>query len=180
MVHPFTLPNDPRILLADFDQSFNLAKKWNHGVLASNGEVVVVLDDDTHIENPEWLSQIVGQLQFGDIGVVGPMLLLEDGRISSAGITMKPKPTHLSHGKSSLSDGWMGVHSVARSVSAVSGACMAFRRCDFNMVGGFSENYYISYADIDFCMKTCSAGSSNGMDPKITCLPFWSAHTWCN
>ena len=166
MVHPFTLPNDPRILLADFDQSFNLAKKWNHGVLASQGEVVVVLDDDTHVENPEWLSQIVGQLQFSDIGVVGPMLLLEDGRISSAGISMKPKPTHLSHGKSSLSDGWMGVHSVARSVSAVSGACMAFRRCDFNMVGGFSENYYISYADIDFCMKIAAQGLRTAWTPR--------------
>ena len=166
MVHPFTLPNDTRILLADFDQSFNLAKKWNHGVLASKGDVVVVLDDDTHVDNPEWLSQIVGQLQFSDIGVVGPMLLLEDGRISSAGITMKPRPTHLSHGKSSLSDGWMGVHSVARSVSAISGACMAFRRSDFNTVGGFSENYRVSYADIDFCMKLAAQGLRTAWTPR--------------
>ena len=166
MVHPFTLPNDTRILLTDFDQSFNLAKKWNHGVLASQGKVVVVLDDDTHVDKPEWLSQIVGQLQFSDIGVVGPMLLLEDGRISSAGITMKPKPTHLSHGKSSLSDGWMGVHSVARSVSAISGACMAFRRSDFNTVGGFSENYRVSYADIDFCMKLAAQGLRTAWTPR--------------
>jgi len=166
MVHPFTLPNDTRILLADFDQSFNLAKKWNHGVLASKGDVVVVLDDDTHVDKPEWLSQIVGQLQFSDIGVVGPMLLLEDGRISSAGITMKPRPTHLSHGKSSLSDGWMGVHSVARSVSAISGACMAFRRSDFNTVGGFSENYRVSYADIDFCMKLAAQGLRTAWTPR--------------
>jgi GT2 family glycosyltransferase len=166
MVHPFTLPDDSRILLADFDQSFNLAKKWNQGVLASKGKVVVVLDDDTHVDKPEWLSQIVGQLQFSDIGVVGPMLLLEDGRISSAGITMKPKPTHLSHGKSSLSDGWMGVHSVARSVSAISGACMAFRRTDFNTVGGFSENYRISYADIDFCMKLAAQGLRTVWTPR--------------
>jgi O-antigen biosynthesis protein len=166
MVHPFTLPNDTRILLTDFDQSFNLAKKWNHGVLASQGKVVVVLDDDTHVDKPEWLSQIVGQLQFSDIGVVGPMLLLEDGRISSAGITMKPKPTHLSHGKSSLSDGWMGVHSVARSVSAISGACMAFRRTDFDAVGGFSENYRVSYADIDFCMKLAAQGLRTAWTPR--------------
>jgi O-antigen biosynthesis protein len=166
MVHPFALPNDARILLTDFDQSFNLAKKWNHGVLASNGKVVVVLDDDTHVDNPEWLSQIVGQLQFSDIGVVGPMLLLEDGRIGSAGITMKPKPTHLSRGKSSLSDGWMGVHSVARSVSAISGACMAFRRSDFNTVGGFSENYRVSYADIDFCMKLAAQGLRTAWTPR--------------
>ena len=166
MVHPFTLPNDTRILLTDFDQSFNLAKKWNHGVLTSKGNVVVVLDDDTHVDKPEWLSQIVGQLQFSDIGVVGPMLLLEDGRISSAGITMKPKPTHLSHGKSSLSDGWMGVHSVARTVSAISGACMAFRRTDFDAVGGFSENYHVSYADIDFCMKLAAQGLRTAWTPR--------------
>jgi glycosyltransferase involved in cell wall biosynthesis len=166
MVYPFSIPEDPRISFVEYGHEFNLARKWNVGIVSSRGDYVLVLDDDTHIEDPLWLDHMIGQLQFSDIGAVGPMLLLEDGRIGSAGITMKPKPTHLSHGKSSLSDGWMGVHSVARSVSAISGACMAFRRTDFNAVGGFSENYQVSCTDIDFCMKLAAQGLRTAWTPR--------------
>ena len=166
MVHPFSVPPDPRISFVEYGQDFNLARKWNAGIVTTHGKYVLVLDDDTHIDDPLWIDHMVGQLLFNDIGVVGPMLLQEDGRISSAGITLKPKPTHLSHGKSSLSDGWMGVNSVARSVSAVSGACMAFRRTDFDTVGGFSENYQVTYADVDFCMKIATQGLRTAWTPR--------------
>ena len=165
-IHPFSLPANSNIQFVDFFESFNIAAKWNVGVLASRGEIVVVLDDDTQIAAPDWLEQLVGHFQFPTTGATGPMLQLEDGRIGSAGITLKPKPTHLSRGKSSHSDGWMGIHSVARCVSAISGACMAFRRSDFNTVGGFSENYRVSYADIDFCMKLAAQGLRTAWTPQ--------------
>ncbi len=153
MVHPFSLPTETKVQFIDFSESFNIAAKWNAGVLASRGEIVVVLDDDTQIASQDWLEQLVGHFQFPNIGAVGPMLHLEDGRICSAGYSLKPKPRHISMGESSTHIGWMGIHSVARTVTAVSGACMGFRRSCFFEVGGFSEKYQFSFADIDFCLK---------------------------
>ena len=164
MVHPFTLAAKSNIQFVDFSETFNIAAKWNSGVLASRGEIVVVLDDDTQIASHDWLEQLVGHFQFPTIGAAGPMLQLEDGRMFSGGVSLHPKPHQISRGESSLHIGWMGLHSVARTVSAVSGACMAFRRSAFDEVGGFSENYQYSYADVDFCLKL----KSNNLDAVWT------------
>ena len=164
MVYPFTLPAKRNIQCVDFFDTFNIATKWNVGVLASRGEIVVVLDDDTQIATPDWLEQLVGQFQFPYTGASGPMLQLEDGRVFSAGMSLQPKPRQISKGESSTHIGWMGIHSVARTVTAVSGACMAFRRSAFDEVGGFSENYQYSYADVDFCLKL----KSNNLDTVWT------------
>jgi glycosyltransferase involved in cell wall biosynthesis len=164
MVHPFTLPESKRVQCVDFYDPFNIAAKWNAGVLASRGEIAVVLDDDTQIVSPDWLEQLVGQFQFPNIGVTGPMLQQEDGRVFSAGMSLQPRPRQISKGESSSHIGWMGIHTVARTVTAVSGACMAFRRSAFDEVGGFSENYQYPYADVDFCLKL----KSNNLDTVWT------------
>lgn len=153
VVYPFDLPAVHNISYVDFYGPFNIAAKWNSGVLASQGEYVVILDDDTQIRNPDWLEQLTGQFQFPQLGAIGPMFLMEDGRISSAGIRFDKGVHHISQGNSSLDEGWMGIHAVPRTVSAVSGSCMAFARKHFHRVGGFCEHYTYSYADVDFCLK---------------------------
>jgi len=172
MVHPFTLPEKRNVHYINFFDTFNIAAKWNTGVLASRGEIVVVLDDDTQIATPDWLEQLVGQFQFPNTGAAGPMLQLEDGRICSAGFSLRPKPRHISKGESSSHIGWMGIHSVARTVTAVSGACMAFRRSAFDEVGGFSENYQYSFADIDFCLKLKSNNLNTVWTPEAKVYHF--------
>ena len=172
MVHPFTMPAQKNIQCVDFFDTFNIAAKWNIGVLASRGEIVVVLDDDTQIASPDWLEQLVGQFQFPNIGVTGPMLQQEDGRVFSAGMSLQPKPRQISRGESSSHIGWMGIHSVARTVTAVSGACMAFRRSAFDEVGGFSENYQYSYADVDFCLKLKSNNLGTVWTPEAKVYHF--------
>ena len=172
MVHPFALPAQKNIQCVDFFDTFNIAAKWNVGVLASRGEIVVILDDDTQITSPDWLEQLVGQFQFPSVGATGPMLQLEDGRVCSAGMSLQPKPRQISKGESSTHIGWMGIHSVARTVTAVSGACMAFRRSAFDEVGGFSENYQYSYADVDFCLKLKSNNLGTVWTPEAKVYHF--------
>ena len=172
MVHPFVLPAQKNIQYVDFFDTFNIAAKWNVGVLASRGEIVVVLDDDTQIASPDWLEQLVGQFQFPNIGVTGPMLQQEDGRVFSAGMSLQPKPRQISRGESSSHIGWMGIHTVARTVTAVSGACMAFRRSAFDEVGGFSENYQYLYADVDFCLKLKSNNLGTVWTPEAKVYHF--------
>jgi glycosyltransferase involved in cell wall biosynthesis len=158
MVHPFTLPQAKNVQGVDFYGSFNIAAKWNSGVLSSRGEVVVILDDDTQIESVDWLEQLVGQFQFQNVGIVGPMLLLADGRINSAGISTSPRIRHIGHGDSSTKAGHMGMISVARTTVGVSGACMAFRKTLFDKIGGFSEHFQYANADLDFCLKASLEG----------------------
>jgi GT2 family glycosyltransferase len=172
MVHPFTVPITKNVRSIDFSGQFNIAAKWNAGVLASRGEIVVVLDDDTQIESADWLEQLVGHFQFPDTGIVGPLLLLADGRINSAGITTSPRIRHIGHGDSSTQSGHMGVISVARSAIGVSGACMSFRRSLFDTIGGFSEHYQYDHADIDFCLKASLEGFRSVCTPEARVYHF--------
>lgn len=172
MVYPFTMPAQKNVRFVDFFDSFNIAAKWNVGVLASRGEVVVVLDDDTQIASPDWLEQIVGQYQFDNVGIVGPLLLLADGRIASAGISTTPRIRHVGHGDSSTKAGHMGLISVARSAIAVSGACMSFRRSLFDTIGGFSEHFQYDNADLDFCLKASLEGFRSVYTPEARVYHF--------
>jgi O-antigen biosynthesis protein len=172
VVYPFDLPAAHNISYVDFYGPFNIAAKWNSGVLASSGEVVVLLDDDTQITSPDWLTQIIGQFQFGTTGIVGPMLLMADGRVSSAGISTSPRIRHIANGKSGTQPGFMGNLSVARNATGVSGACMAFRRSLFDELGGFSERYLFDHADLDFCLKARMHGLETVWTPEARVYHF--------
>ena len=172
VVHPFTVPHSKSVRCVDFAGQFNIAAKWNAGVLASRGEIVVVLDDDTQIESADWLEQLIGQFQFPNTGIVGPMLLQLDSRIDSAGISTSPRIRHIGNGDSSTQAGHMGVISVARSAIGVSGACMSFRRSVFDMVGGFSEHYQYANADLDFCLKASLEGFRTVCSPEARVFHF--------
>ena len=166
MVYPFSINDSEKIQYVNFFESFNIASKWNMGVLASRGEVVVILDDDTQVVESDWLEQMVGQFEFPDAGVVGPKLLLTDGRICSAGFSTSPRVRHIGHGESGTKPGHMGLLTVARSATGVSGACMAFRRSVFDKVGGFSDRYQYNYADLDFCLKVSLEGLRTVWTPE--------------
>lgn len=172
MVYPFTMPITKIVQCIDYSGQFNIAAKWNAGVMASRGEIVVVLDDDTQIESPDWLEQIVGQFQFPTTGIVGPLLLQVDGRIASAGISTSPRIRHIGNGDSSTKAGHMGMISVARTTVGVSGACMSFRRSLFDTIGGFSENYQYANADLDFCLKASLEGFRTVYTPEARVYHF--------
>ena len=172
LLHPFSMQQSKRVRCIDFSGPFNIAAKWNAGVLASRGEIVVVLDDDTQIVSPDWLEQLVGQYQFHNVGIVGPLLLLADGRINSAGISTSPRIRHVGNGDSSTKAGHMGVISVARSAIGVSGACMSFRRSLFDTVGGFSEYFQYDNADLDFCLKASLEGFRSVCTPEARVYHF--------
>ena len=171
-IHPFTVPVTKNVRCIDFAGQFNIAAKWNAGVLTSRGEIVVVLDDDTQIESADWLEQVVGQFRFPDTGIVGPLLLHADSRIYSAGISTSPKIRHIGNGGSSTKAGHMGLISVSRSAVGVSGACMSFRRSLFDKIGGFSEHYQYANADLDFCLKASLEGFRTVCTPEARVYHF--------
>jgi len=172
MVSPFNLPESNKVSYVDFYEPFNIAAKWNSGVLASHGEIVVLLDDDTQITSSDWLTQIVGQFQFETTGIVGPLLLMTDGRVSSGGVSTSPRIRHIAHGESGTKPGFMGNLAVARNAIGVSGACMAFRRSLFNELGGFSERYQFDHADLDFCLKARMHGLETVWTPEARVYHF--------
>lgn len=80
--------------IIDYDKPFNFSEKCNIGVVNSDAPFVVLLNDDTEVISSDWLEMMLGYMQETDVAMVGPLLLLEDGRVQSAGHSNTPVPDH--------------------------------------------------------------------------------------
>jgi glycosyltransferase involved in cell wall biosynthesis len=155
---PVSLPDDPRINIVQYVLPFNFSDKCNIGVQHSTGEIVILLNDDTEVIDSDWIETLVSMLQFPDVAMVGPMLLLEDSRIQSAGHTNIPSPHNIGSGLSSNQTGKFGMFGVTRRVSGVTAACAAIHRSIYEELGGFSIDFPACFNDLDFGNKVLEAG----------------------
>jgi glycosyltransferase involved in cell wall biosynthesis len=149
---------DSRLKLIPYDKPFNFASKCNLGAVMAAGEYLLMLNDDTEITDDQWLHVLAGYLEEPDVAMVGPMLLLEDGRIQSAGHANNPSPHNFRTGSSVNSPGEFGVLTVARECSGITGACALIRKSVYEEVGGMSPTFPRAFNDVDFAFKILEAG----------------------
>jgi GT2 family glycosyltransferase/glycosyltransferase involved in cell wall biosynthesis len=141
---------------------FSFAAINNRAVEQVNADYVLLLNNDTEVLAPEWLSQMVGYMGMPGAGAVGARLLLPDGRIQHAGIVhgyyngmvgpafkLLPASDH----------GYLSNTVVTRNYSAVTAACLLTPRELFLRMGGFDEeNFAVAYNDVDYCYRLEAAG----------------------
>jgi GT2 family glycosyltransferase len=173
-VFDINLGSDPRVKVVPYQAPFNFSDKCNIGVKSSTGEVIVLLNDDIQIIDADWLHTFVAMLEQPNVGMVGPMLLLEDGRIQSAGHTNIPTPHNVGTGLSSISPGSFGMFALSRRVSGVTAACAAIPRNIYDELGGFSIDFPACFNDLDFCYKLTESGRHIVWTPLVKLYHFES------
>jgi hypothetical protein len=158
--------------------NLGFAKANNIGAKLTDSEYLCFLNPDT-IVTEDFITPIINFINKDpQAGVCAPMLVYEDGSYqSSSGFKMgvwydfleasyliglirkSKKQKYLKTEKSMLpvEVGW------------VSGACMIVKRSIFEHVGGFSEDYFLNYEDIDLCRKIEDAGYTNFYFPSYKC-----------
>jgi GT2 family glycosyltransferase len=165
-----------RLVVVPYDLPFSFADKINEGVLASGGDHVVLLNDDTEVVTPEWLERMVMYSGTPGIGAVGAKLLYEDGRIQHAGVMVRhASPGHLFRGFGGDEGGYANVIRVADNYIAVTGACLMTERDLFMQVGGLSTVFPINFNDVDYCLKVRSLGMRVVYDPDCVLHHYESA-----
>lgn len=152
------LLSDPRVRIVWYDKPFDFSDKCNLGAIKSSGDILLMLNDDTEVRSRDWIETIISYLQDDDVAMVGPMTVLEDGRIQSAGHCNNPTPHNLGAGDLIDSVGPYGDRVIAREVSGVTGACLAMRRSDYFELGGMSLAFPHSFNDVDLAYKVLNAG----------------------
>lgn len=147
------------LVLVPYDDEFNFSRKCNLGVLASDCEVVVLLNDDTQAHSESWLVQLAAPLMEPDVGMTGARLLFEDGTLQHGGhIHAHGAYRHAFVG---ARDGELGPGAclvIDRECSGVTSACAALRRETFLEVGGLCEKLPGNYNDVDLSNKIAHAG----------------------
>ena len=165
-----------RLRLVEYDQPFSFSAKINAGAAASQGEHLLLLNDDIEVATPDWIGRMVMYSQIPEVGAVGGRLVLEDGRLQHIGVRFEDGlPGHPYHGFDSDFAGYANSVRVAGNCLAVTGACLMTRRELFERVGGLSDAFPVNYNDIDYCLKLHADGRRSVYDPDLTMYHFESS-----
>lgn len=162
--------------LVRFSDKFNFSAKVNLGARHAQGEHLLMLNDDTEVISPEWLSAMLEFSQRKAIGAVGAKLYFEDGTVQHAGITFNRDgfPHHIYYGHPDSPPGYFCSLVASRNCLAVTGACLMTRREVFRELGGFNEEMAVNYNDIDYCFKAIEAGYRVMFAPRASLFHFES------
>ncbi len=165
-----------RLRLVPFDRPFNFSEKINAGAAHSQGEHLVLLNDDVEVATPNWLERMVMYSSLDGVGAVGAKLVLQDGRLQHAGVRFeKGLPGHPFHGYTGEYRAYGNAVCVAQNCLAVTAACLMSRRELFEQVGGLDPAFPVNYNDADYCLKLHQLGRLSVYDPDLLMVHFESS-----
>lgn len=162
------------------EDKFSYSRSCNYGASIAKGDLLMMLNDDTKIISPSWLTDMTGMAQQDGVGAVGTLLMYPDGKtVQHAGIGVGFGGTAANmfmgfelNGPRTLIQ-YLMLHYI-RNPSAVTAACLMIQKDIFDSVGGFSEKYRINYNDVDLCLKIREKGYRNVYNPNFEIIHFES------
>ncbi|NLN98026.1 MAG: glycosyltransferase family 2 protein [Eubacteriaceae bacterium] len=157
------LKQNSKIVVERVDIPFNFSTLNNIGVERTQGDYILLLNDDTEVINGEWLCNMESLCCQERVGAVGAKLLYEDRTIQHAGIIMGLGGIagHGHIGMPAADLGYFGRLAIDVNYCAVTGACLLVKRKDYLAVGGLDESLTVAFNDVDFCLKLLEIGKDN-------------------
>ena len=150
---PASARNAPLRILHRGGGPFDFARAVNCGLLASRGELVLMLNDDTEGETSDWLGRMASHLEDPTVGAVGAALLYPDRTLQHVGTVIDDARPLNPFVRQTMGDTAPFGGDVARDVIGVVGACLLARRRDLLAVGGLSPELPVSFGDTDLCLR---------------------------
>lgn len=172
------LAADPRCRVVRDARPFNFAALNNDAVAGADTEFVALLNDDTEVLSPDWLTQMVGWAALPDVGAVGARLWYPDMSLQHGGVVLGiggvAGHAHRHLGREAVGQRGRGV--LLQSFSAVTAACLVVRRSHYLQVGGMdAEHLAVAFNDIDFCLRLRARGLRNLWAADVQLIHYESA-----
>lgn len=143
-------------------QKFSFSRINNEAVRGVDADYVLLLNNDTEVRRPDWLSQMMGYAQMAGVGAVGARLLFGDETVQHAGIVhgLYDGMAGPAFRNAALWDnGYLSYAAVAREYSAVTAACLLTPRSLYLELGGLDEELFsVAYNDVDYCYRVVDSG----------------------
>ncbi len=160
----------PDVKLIASEKNIGFGAANNLAMWEAAGDLVLVLNPDTVVE-PGALSTMVEFLdEHKDVGILGPMLVGEDGRTQVSSFGLFPSPLEAAaHAarvwriapRSGLArrfliqpvqgEGWTYTQHLL-------GACLLMRREVMDETGGFDESFFLFLEETDLCYRAMKIG----------------------
>ena len=159
----------PRFTVVDCPGPFNFSALSNEGASITATPLLVFLNNDISMIDSNWLKPLVHWAMQPEVGVVGAKLLFPSGTIQHAGVVvgLGGIAGHFYNMEQPDLPGYLDQLLVTHEVTAVTAACVAVTRTQFEAVGGFdSDNLPVELNDIDFCLRVMERGVTNLWTPE--------------
>ena len=163
---------------ANVHAPFNYSHLVNLALPHIDTPLVLHLNNDVNALEPGWLEEMVGWFSQPDVGVVGAKLVYPEKTLNHTGIVIGPHEGLADTPLVKANERETPViwHSVAREVSAVTGACLMTRTELYRKLGGFDEkDFGVSYNDVDYCLRAVAAGWRCVYTPQAKLMHWGSA-----
>ena len=159
----------PAIPLIALQKNIGFGAACNRGIEACQSEQILLLNADTRMK-PGSLQALREYLEdHPQAAILGPRILNPDGTLQTSCFHF-PTPLHIFLYVSGLYE-WIPrlpilkqrtlqkiTNESAQPVPWVLGAALAFRRETFEEVGGFDENFFMYFEEVDLCYRVFSQG----------------------
>ncbi|WP_431284609.1 glycosyltransferase [Humitalea sp. 24SJ18S-53] len=161
-----------RIRLIQDPSPFSYPRLNNGAARLAQGQLLVLLNNDTVVLRADWLRLLAGQAMQPDVAAVGAKLLYPDGTVQHGGVIlgMRGLAMHAAHGLAADAPGYQDLAVLTHEVSAVTGACLAIRAEVFRQLGGLDEHLTVAFNDVLLCTAAIAAGYRNILvaEPLLT------------
>ncbi len=168
----------PGVRVLSFQEEFNWSRANNLAAASTNADLLLFMNNDMEMITPAFDLVVRGVLDRPDVGVVGALLLYDDGSIQHAGTAVGVGGTaaHVGVGHTPGDAEGFDAHLATHGVAAVTGAFLGIRRTDFERVQGFDEaGLKVTFSDVDLCLKVRALGAHVIYTPAIRCFHYESA-----
>ncbi len=134
---------------------FNYSAVNNIGACEASGELLLLLNNDTEVIEPDWLAHMVRWALQPGIGAVGAKLLYPDDTIQHAGVVLGLGGL-AGHGhlhEPAAATGYFSRLMLTHEVGAATAACLLTWRSTWELLGGLDEDLAVAFNDVDYCMR---------------------------
>ncbi len=137
----------------------------NQGAKTAKGDYLFFLNSDTIIKSNILieLDEFINKNQ--DVGVVAPKLLLENGNEQPFAFGDYPRVLNIILEKFKSPSVYKNI---PFEVEWVSGAALIIKKNLFNKIGGFDENFFMYFEDIDLCKRVKDLDYKIMVNPRIS------------
>ena len=148
------------IRIVRYEGDFNFSAINNLGETFCRGEYLLLLNNDTEVQTPEWLEWLLGCCQREGTGACGARLFYPDQTLQHGGVALGIGGVagHTDLGCRPWIGGMQNHLMAAREVSAVTAACMMVKREAWQSVGGMDCELAVAFNDVDFCLRLWEKG----------------------
>jgi O-antigen biosynthesis protein len=168
-----SITSNPKVRVLPYPGPYNFSAINNAAAREARGAYLCLLNNDTEVVNPEWLSELMRYAVRKEIGAAGAKLLYENGSIQHAGVVIGigDAAGHAHRFLRASEPGYFRQPHVTQYVSAVTAACLVVEKKKFDVVGGLDEaSLAVAFNDVDLCLKLEKAGWRNVYVPHAVLL----------